>query len=64
MKNYEGLEEDINKLGDDNREPHLTRHYYERSLDLEPMFNNEESINNLGECAYQALVDSIMDELQ
>jgi hypothetical protein len=28
------------------------------------MFNNEESINNLGEYAYQGLTDSIMAEIQ
>jgi hypothetical protein len=64
MQNYEGLEEDINNLSDDDWEPHLTRQDYEKSLDLEPLFNNEESINNLGEFAYQGIPDSIMVELQ
>jgi hypothetical protein len=62
MQNYEGLEEDINNLSDDDQEPHLTRQDYEISLDLEPLFSNEESINNLGESAYQGIVDSIMVE--
>jgi hypothetical protein len=46
------------------REPHLTRQDYEISLDQEPLFKNEESINNLGESDYQGIVDSIMVELQ
>jgi hypothetical protein len=64
MKNYEGLEEDLNNLSDDDREPHLTRQDYEKSLDREPMLNDQESINNLGESTYQGLDDSIMAELQ
>jgi hypothetical protein len=64
MQNYEELEKDLNNLSDDNWEPQLTRQDYENYLDLEPMFNNEESINNLGESAYQGLADSIMVELQ
>ena len=64
MQNYEGLEEDMNNLSDDDWEPHLTRQDYERSLDLETVFNNEESINNLGESTYQGITDSIMAELQ
>jgi hypothetical protein len=64
MHNYEGLEEDINNLSDEDQEPHLTRQDYEISLDQEPLFSNEESINNLGESTYQGIADSIMDELQ
>jgi hypothetical protein len=41
MKDYEGLEEDINNLIDDDQEPHLTRKDYKRYLDQEPMFGNE-----------------------
>ena len=63
MQNYEGLEEDINNLSDDDQEPHLSRQDYEISLDLEPLFINEESINNLGEPAYQGLFDSIWSNL-
>jgi hypothetical protein len=47
-----------------DQEPHLTRHDYEISLDQEPLFGNEESINNLGESDYQGITDSIMVELQ
>jgi hypothetical protein len=64
IHNYEGLEEDINNLSDEDQEPHLTRQDYEISLDQEPLFSNEESINNLGESAYQGITDSIMVELQ
>jgi hypothetical protein len=64
MKNYEGLEEDLNNLSDDEQEPHLTRQDYEKFLDLEPLFNNEESINNLGESSYQGIADSIMVEIK
>jgi hypothetical protein len=64
MQNYEELEEDLNNLSNDDLEPHLTRQDYEMSLDLEPLFHNEESINNLGESAYEGLSDSIMVKLQ
>ena len=64
MQNYGELEEDPNNLSEDDLEPHLTRQDYEKSLDLESIFNNEERINNLGEFVYQGLVDSIMAELQ
>ena len=64
MQNYEELEEDLNNLSDDDQEPHLTRQDYEKSLDLEPLFNDEESINNLGESSYQGIVNSIMVKLQ
>jgi hypothetical protein len=64
MKNYEELEEDLNNLRDDDLETHLNRRDCENSFDLEPLFNNEESINNMGTSSYQGLIDSIMDELQ
>jgi hypothetical protein len=64
MKNYEKLEEALNNLSDDDLEPHLKRQYYEKYLDLYSLFNNEESINNMGESFYQGLANSIMVELQ
>lgn len=64
MQDYEELEEDLNNLSDDDLEPHLTRQDYEKSLDLESLFNNEENINNVGDSMYQGLADSIMVELQ
>jgi hypothetical protein len=64
MQDYEGLDEDINNLNDNDQEPHLTRHDYERYLDQEPLFENEESIKNMGEFDYQGITDSIMAELK
>jgi hypothetical protein len=64
VSDYEELDEDINNLSDNDREPHLTKQYYERSLGQEPLFGKEESINNMGKSDYQGMVDSIMAELQ
>jgi hypothetical protein len=64
VQNYEGLNEDINNLSDNDQEPHLTKQDYERSLDQEPLFGNEEIINNMGGSDYQGIIDSIMFELQ
>jgi hypothetical protein len=64
VQDYEELEEDLNNLNDDDIEPHLTKKDYEKSLDLESLFNNDENINNLGDSTYKGFVDSIMDELQ
>ena len=54
----------IGNLSDNDQEPHLTRHDYERSLDQEPLFWDEVSINNMGDSDYQGIADSIMVELQ
>jgi hypothetical protein len=54
----------MNNVSDENQEPHLTRQDYEISLGQEPSFSNEESINNMGEFAYQGIIESIMAELQ
>jgi hypothetical protein len=64
VQDYEELEEDLNNLNDDDLEPHLTKQDYEKSLDLESLFNNDENINNLGNSTYKGLVDSIMVEIQ
>jgi hypothetical protein len=64
LQDYEELEEDLNNLNDDDLEPCLTKQYYEKSLDLESLFNNDENINNLGDSTYKGLADSIMAELQ
>ena len=61
---FEGLDEDIDNLNDNDQEPHLTKKDYERYLDQEALFRNEESINNLGESDYQGIADSIMAKLQ
>jgi hypothetical protein len=64
MQDYVESDEDLNNLSDDDIEPHLTKKDYEKSLDLESLFNNDENINNLGDSTCQGLVDSIMAELQ
>jgi hypothetical protein len=64
VSDYEELDEDINKLGDNDREPHLSKQYYERYLGQEPLFGREESINNMEKSDYQGITDSIMVELQ
>jgi hypothetical protein len=55
---------DINNLSDDDQEPHLTRQDYEIYLDQEPLFGNEESINNMRESDYQGITNSIMAEIR
>jgi hypothetical protein len=64
VQDYDELDEDLNNLNDDDLEPHLTKQDYEKSLDLESLFNDDENINNLGDSTYKGLVDSIMVELQ
>jgi hypothetical protein len=64
MEDYEGLDEDINNLSDNDQEPHLTKQDYERYLDQEPLSGNEESINNMGGFDYQGIANSTMAELQ
>jgi hypothetical protein len=64
MRNFEELEEDMNNLGDDCQEPHLTRQDYERSLNAEYRSNNDDSINITEDSAYQGITDNIMVELQ
>jgi hypothetical protein len=61
---YDELDEDLNNLNDGDLEPHLTKHDYEKSLDLESLFSDDENINNLGDSTYRGFVDSIMAELQ
>ena len=60
MQDYEELQEDLNNLRDDDLEPHLTKQDYEKSLDLESLFNNDENINNMEDSTYKGLADSIM----
>jgi hypothetical protein len=64
VQDYDELDEYINNLGDNDLKPHLTKHDYEKSLDLESLFNDDENINNLGDSTYKGIVDSIMSELQ
>ena len=64
VQDFEGLDEDINNLGDNDQETQLNGQYYERYLDQETLFGNEVSIHNMGDSYYQGIVDSIMVELQ
>ena len=64
MQYYEELEEDLNNLSDDNLEPHLMQKDYDKLLDLEYLFNNDENINNPRDSTYKGIADSIMVELQ
>jgi len=64
VQDYEELEEDLNNLIDDDLEPHLTKHDYEKSLNPVSLFNNDKNIKNLEDSTYNGLADSIMDELQ
>ena len=49
VQDYDELDEDLNNLSDYDLEPHPTRQDYEKSLDLESMFNDDHKINNLGD---------------
>jgi hypothetical protein len=64
VQDYDELDEDLNNLSDDDLEPHLTKQDYEKSLDLESLFNEDENINNLGDSTYKGLTDSIMVKIQ
>jgi hypothetical protein len=64
VQDYDESDEDLNNLNDDDLDPHLTKHDYEKSLDLEYLFNDDENINNLRNSTYKGLADSIMTELQ
>jgi hypothetical protein len=64
LQEFEDLEEDVNNLGDDCVQPHLTKEYYERSLNTEQPSNKGNNINNTGDSTYQGIVDTIMVKLQ
>jgi hypothetical protein len=64
VKDYDELDEYLNNLNDDDLETHLTKQDYEKSLDLESLFNDDGNINNLRDSTYKGLTDSIMAELQ
>ena len=64
MQEFEELEEDMNNLGDDCQQPHLTKQDYERYLNVENRSNNDDGINTTEDFAYQGIVDNIMVELQ
>jgi hypothetical protein len=64
MQNFEEFEEDINNLGDDCKKLYLTRQDYEKYLNTEGWYNNDESMNIANDYSYQGIVDNIMAELQ
>jgi len=64
MQNFEELEEDMNNLGDDCQQPHLTRQDYERSLNAEYRSRSDDSVNITEDFAYQGIIENIMVELQ
>jgi hypothetical protein len=64
LQEFEDLGEDVNNLGDDCVQPHLTKEDYERSLNTEQPSNKDNNINNAGDSTYQGMVDTIMAELQ
>jgi hypothetical protein len=51
-------------LGDDCTHPHLTKEYYERSLNIDQPSNKDDDINNTDVYVYQEMTDSIIDEVQ
>jgi hypothetical protein len=63
-QDFEGFDEDIDNLSDNDQEPHLTRQDYKRYLYREQLFGSEVSMNNMGESDYQGIIDSIMAEIQ
>jgi hypothetical protein len=64
VQDYDELDEYLNNLSDDDLEPHLTKQDYDKSLDLESLFNDDENIKNLGDSTYKGLANSIMVKLQ
>jgi hypothetical protein len=64
MQEFEDLEEDMNNLGEDCLQPHLTRQYYESSLKIEQRSNEDRNTNNTEDPTCQVIVDTIMAELQ
>jgi ribonuclease HI len=64
MQEFEDLEEDVNNLGDDCIQPHLTKEDYEKSLNIGQPSGADNSLNNANDLAYQGMADTIMAELQ
>jgi hypothetical protein len=60
MQEFEDLEEDVNNLGDDCIQPHLTKEYYENSLNTEQSSGEDNNLNNADDPAYQGMVDTII----
>jgi hypothetical protein len=64
MQEFEDLEEDINNLGDDCVQPHLTKEYYEKSMNTEQSSVEDNNLNNTDDFSYQDMANTIMVELQ
>jgi hypothetical protein len=60
MQEFEDLEEDVNNLGDDCMQPHLTKEDYEKSLNTERPLTEDDNINNTDDSTYQGMADTIM----
>jgi ribonuclease HI len=61
---FEGLDEDISNLGDDNRYPYLSRQDYEASLIKESKSEDKVSNNATDDHTYQSVADDIIADLQ
>jgi hypothetical protein len=48
VQDYDELDEDLNNLSDDDLETHLTKQDYEKSLDMESLFNDAEKYQQFG----------------
>jgi hypothetical protein len=64
MQEFKDLEEDVNNLGDDGIQPHLTKEDYEKSLNTEQSSVEDNNLNDADDPAHQRMVDTIMAELQ
>jgi hypothetical protein len=64
LQDFENLEEDVNNLGDECRQPHLTKEYYHNSLNIEKQSHKDDDINKTDVSVYQEMIDSIIAEVQ
>jgi hypothetical protein len=64
MREFEDMEEDVNNLGDDCIQPHLTKEDYEKSLNTEQSSVEDNNLNDVDDPSYQGMADTIMAELQ
>jgi hypothetical protein len=64
MQEFEDLEEDLSNLGDDCKQPHLTKEDYEKSLNIEQSSSADNNLNNVDDIAYQGMADTVMAKLQ
>lgn len=57
MQEFEDLEEDVNNLGDDCTQPHLTKEDYEKSLNTEQSSVEDNNLNGANDPAYQVMAE-------